>query len=83
MPPALTTKWVASSGAIWSWSLTPEVTEPSMALSVARAPSGKALAELFDHIGADPDIGAVGEDRVAEQDDMLAVRLRGGAACGQ
>ena len=36
----------------------------------ARA-GGKAPVQLLDHIGAVADIGAVGEDRVAEKDDVL------------
>ena len=36
----------------------------------ARA-GGEAPVQLLDDVGAAADIGAVGEDRVAEQDDML------------
>ena len=50
-----------------------------MAFSVRENPR-KALAELFDHIWTTAYIGAVGEDRVSEQDDVLAARLRGGGA---
>ena len=43
----------------------------------------KAFAYLLDHVGPMADIGAIGEDRIAEQHDVLAMLTRRGGACRQ
>ena len=69
LPPALTTRQVASGGEFFSWLTTSSVILPSWASKVASQPPG-SVRPAIDQSWPVRNVASVVEDRVAQQNDV-------------